>query len=44
MAEKQATLNISMQEVINVTHPVGSYYWSSRATSPEDLWHVGTKE
>jgi hypothetical protein len=54
MSEKYCEISISsngveaikerLDNIIDTIYPVGSYYWSSSATSPADLWHVGTWE
>lgn len=44
MSESKSNLIPNMASIINAIYPVGSYYWSDRATSPADLWKVGTWE
>ena len=32
---------VDLQTLIDIAHPVGSYYWSSDPTSPNELFNGG---
>lgn len=32
---------VDLQTLIDIAHPVGSYYWSSDSTSPNELFNGG---
>ena len=36
--QDQSSSALNIKDIINIVYPVGSYYWSSNATSPSELF------